>query len=74
MEGVNEMHNLCSFILISPTKIKTNRIHVSNHKSNQRDNYLGDADDEITELGMQASLLLKPTGNGFAKCFQCKCP
>jgi hypothetical protein len=29
---------------------------------------LGNADNELPEFGVQASLLLKPIGNGFAVC------
>lgn len=36
--------------------------------------YLGHANNEITELGVQSSLFLEPTANGFTESFQCKCP
>lgn len=39
------------------------------HKMKYREN-LGNVDDEPPELGMQASLLLQPIGNGFAGGFQ----
>ena len=38
-------------------------------KTETREN-LGEVDNEVSELGVQASLLLKPIGNGFANGFE----
>ena len=59
-----ENQSQCETHVLINTKKKKKKV-----KTETREN-LGEVDNEVSELGVQASLLLKPIGNGFANGFE----